>query len=215
MERKARGERLFDEGDGEAIVALAADGLEGGGGDAGFGGEDLEEATGALYGGVVAVGVDDCALTYDVVHDDEAAGMGELERPLKVGGVVLFVGVYEYEIEGGAPFGGELGQGVKGASEPDLYNVVESGAGDVGAGDFSMFGFGFEGDQRSVGRKGAGEPDGAVAAECADFENGAGADGLSEDVEEFSEIGCDLYRGQVGFGRGLEGSVERGVRGFE
>ncbi len=62
---------------GEAIVAFGVRGLQGGGVDAGFVVEELEELAGALDGGIGAGGVQDGAVADNVVDDDYGAGAGE------------------------------------------------------------------------------------------------------------------------------------------
>src|SRR5689334_11782035 len=65
----------------EAIVALAADCLDGGCRHAVFGGQHLVEAAHPLHPLVLAVGVDDRAVSDHVVDDDHAAASGEANRP--------------------------------------------------------------------------------------------------------------------------------------
>jgi hypothetical protein len=67
-----------DDGHGEAVVAFAAYGLEGGGGEAGFGGDQVQELAGALDARIGVIGVEDGAVADDVVGEDEGAGAGEL-----------------------------------------------------------------------------------------------------------------------------------------
>jgi hypothetical protein len=66
-----------DQREGEAVVALDADGLHGGRLKAGFGGDHLGEPADALDEGVRHGRVDDVTVTDDVVRDDQAAGSGQ------------------------------------------------------------------------------------------------------------------------------------------
>ena len=77
-----------DEREGEAVVALCADGLESGGGEAAFGGELFEEETCSLHVWIGAGRVDYGAIADDVVHNDERAAARELQRPTKIFGVI-------------------------------------------------------------------------------------------------------------------------------
>jgi hypothetical protein len=107
---KCRRRSVDDDGDREAVVALRADGLDGGGLQARLGGRGFEETPDATDVLVFAGGVGDDAGADDVVGDDERAGPGDLEGPLEVVGVSGFVGVDEDEVERGPAFVGELGE---------------------------------------------------------------------------------------------------------
>ena len=204
-----------DVGEGKAVVALAADGLHDGGGEAGVGGEQFEVAAGSDDGGVGVVGVGYATVADDVVGEDEGAGTGELESPGKVVGVAGLVGVDEDEVEGFDVLGVKLGEGLEGGAEAKLYGVGEAGVGDVGEGDFGVFGIEFEGDEVAAGREGAGEADGAVAAEGADLEDAVGALHLGEELEEPALGRRDVDGGKIGGGVGCECGVEDGIGGHE
>src|SRR5437764_114396 len=73
-----------DERQREAVVALAADGLDRGGADARLGGQQLVEAAGTLDARVVAGRVEHRALAHHVVGDDQAAAAGQPQRPGEV-----------------------------------------------------------------------------------------------------------------------------------
>lgn len=84
----ARTSPTGDERNRPAVVALDAHSLQDGGGDARFGSQRSIEAPDALHAGVTAVGIDDGAVAYDVVANDQAAGTGQLKRPVEVGRII-------------------------------------------------------------------------------------------------------------------------------
>src|SRR6185312_12272661 len=92
-----------DDRDGETVVAFGADGLDCGGGDGGIGGDRLDEAAGALNGGVVAAGVEDRPTSHHVIDDDHTAGAGQAYRGGEVIGVVLLVRIDKHQVEGLGP----------------------------------------------------------------------------------------------------------------
>jgi hypothetical protein len=165
-------------GEGEAVIALAAYVLDGGGGDAGVGGEHLEEATDALDVGVGAIGIDDGAVADDIIGEDQGAWAGEFEGLGEVGGIVDLVGVEEDEVEGLDLRGMELGEGVERGAEAEFNGVSEAGMRDVGEGDLRVVGVEFESDELAAGWESAGEVDGAVAAEGTDLEDAVSALGF-------------------------------------
>src|SRR3954466_1932211 len=85
--------------EGQAIITLAADRLNRGGGHPFFGREHLVETANSLHAGIGTFRVDDFAVADHVVHDDDAPGSRQLERPLKVVRVAGFVGINEYQVE--------------------------------------------------------------------------------------------------------------------
>src|SRR5947208_17002958 len=99
--------------------------------------------------------------------------------------------------------GGEFGERIQRGSDENFDDVGEVGAGDVGAGDGRVFFFGFEGDDAAAGGEAAGEEDGGVAAEGADFEDIFGALEAGEEHQQFALIGGDVDGGEVGIGAGL------------
>ena len=204
-----------DAGDGEAVVAFAAYGLNGGGGEAGVGAEELEEAADTLDVGVGVGGVDDFSVADDVVGEDQGSGAGELEGCGEVKGIAVFVGVEEDEVEGlkvpGLELSLKLGEGVERGAEAELHGVGQAGVGDVGQGDLGVMGVELEGDELAAGGKGSGEADGGVAAEGSDFEDALGALGFGEELQELSLAGGDVDGREAGGSVGCESRVEEGV----
>ena len=141
---------ILHDSDGKSIVPLAAHGLDRGGVEAGFGGDDFVHAADALDGRVGVGGVDYGSVTDDVVANDERAGMGEPERPFEIAGVVPFIGIDKNEIKRSMAFGCQLGQGFESLSEAEFDNIIQTCAGDVCPGDLGVFGVGFEGDELAV-----------------------------------------------------------------
>src|SRR6266566_6853138 len=133
-----------DECEGEAVVALCADGLESGGGEAGQGSELFEEETRSLHVWIGAGRIDHGAIADDVIHNDESAATRKLQRPAKVFGVIRFVRVDENQVEGLRDLGLKFWKGIKRWADTNVDDVRETGAS---------------------------EPDGAVTAERADFQN--------------------------------------------
>ena len=86
----------------QAIIALAADGLDGGRCDVGHSCYPFVKLTDTLHTDVLAAAVNHCTFTDDVIHNDEAAGAGQLERPLEVGRSIDLIGINEDQIERGA-----------------------------------------------------------------------------------------------------------------
>src|SRR6202049_5390257 len=124
--------RFFGDYDqGEAVVAFAADGLDGRGGDAGFGSEQFIEAANTLNDRSAARGVYHGAVSDHVVNDDHGPATRKFERPFEVGRVVFFVGVNEDQVERASALGGELGQGVESAPNAQVHDIGETRAGDV------------------------------------------------------------------------------------
>lgn len=203
-----------DEGDGEAVVAFVADGLDGGGGDAGFAADGGEDFAGADDAGVGGVFVGYGAGAGDVVDEDEGAGVGEFEGPGEVVGGGFFVRVDEDEVEGADVFGEELGEGFDGGADAD-GDVFEVGGCDVFAGDFSVVGVEFEGGDVAGGADATGEADRAEAAKGADFEDFLSAGGGCEEHEELALVGGDLDGRQAAGGGVFKGGVEGRVGGEE
>jgi len=92
---------VFDQGEGEAVVAFATDCLDGGGVEARVFAEMFEKGAGACGGWVGAVLVEYGSVADYVVSDDDGAGARELKSPLEIGGVVGLVGVEKDEVERG------------------------------------------------------------------------------------------------------------------
>ena len=200
-----------DECQGEAVVAFAAYGLEGGGGEVWSVGHEGEHGLGSLDGWILAAGVGDFSVADDVVGDDQGAGVGELESAGEVGGVVGLVGIDEDEVE--EAFGVERGEGFKGGADADFDAVSEAGVLDVLLGDLGVARVEFKGDEAAAGWQGASQADGAVAAESADLEDATGVAELSEEVEHLALGGRDVDGGKacgcVGGEHGVQGGVGR------
>jgi len=205
----------LDNGQGEAVVAFDSYGLDGGGVEAWVIADALEEGAGADDAGIGIVGVDDGTVADDVVGEDEGAGARELDGPFKIVGVVGLVGVEEDEVEGLGLLGVEFGEGFERGADAEVDERGEAGAVDVGAGDGSVFGLELEGDELAVGGKGAGEPDGGVAAEGPDLEDAACALDAGEKVEQLALAGSDVDGGKTGAGVGFEGVFDALVGGDE
>jgi len=126
------------QGQGEAVVALEAYGLESCATEARFGGHAGEHGASALNAGVVALRVCDPAVADYVVGDDERAFVRELQGPIEIDGVVGFVGVDEDEVEGRGVFEVEGGQRICCWAYANLYFGGEAGAGYVIGGDFGV-----------------------------------------------------------------------------
>ena len=73
--------------------------------------------------------------------------------------------------KGPAPFAYQLLNAGAGVAQTDFDRRGESGASNVGPCDLRVFGIGFEADQPAAGAERASQPDAAVAAQCANFQN--------------------------------------------
>src|SRR5262245_35345662 len=71
--------RRVDDDQREAVMALAADSLNGGGSDGLLGGQLLQKSPHTTHIGVRISGVQNRSLADDIVHDDHAAGTRELQ----------------------------------------------------------------------------------------------------------------------------------------
>ncbi len=202
-----------DEGHGEAVVAFAAHGLKGCGGETWIGGQLFKEGACALNAWVGAGWVDDFAVADDVVADDQGAWASELEGECEVMRVVGLVGVDEDEVEGVGLLGDKLGERIESGPDANLNGFGQACAVDVGLCYGGVAGVELQGNQVSVGRQGAGQPDGAVAAEGADLEDAACAFELREKLEELALVGCDVDGREAGCCVGGERGVENGVVG--
>src|SRR4051812_29282368 len=149
------------DGDGDPVPALGADGLQNRAVEPGVVGEHLQEATDADSVGVRAR-FEHTATAHDVVPDDEAADAGQPGGPVEVLRVRRLVRVDEDEVEG---LPGQRGQGVQGPADADLDDVLQAGAGEVGAGDVGVLRRVLECDEPAAGNERSRQPDGAVAAQ--------------------------------------------------
>jgi hypothetical protein len=105
-----------------------------------------------LHAGIAACRVGDCALAYDVVGDDQAAGARQPQRPGEIIRIARLVGVDEEQIERAEPFGGDLRQRIERAADADFDQARETRAGHVRARDLRAPGIGLERDQMPAGR---------------------------------------------------------------
>ena len=124
-----------DECEGEAVVALCADGLQSGGGEAAFGGELFEEETCSLHVWIRAGRIDHRAVADDVIHNDESAAARKLQRPVKVFGVMRFVRVDENQVKGFRDFGLKFWERIERRADTNVDDVCETCTRDVGTRD--------------------------------------------------------------------------------
>ena len=153
--------------------------------------------------------VEDVAVADDVVADDDGAGTGEFDGPVEVVCVVLLVRVEKDEIERSDIFCEKAIQRVECGSDAEVYEGSQAGAFDVACGYAGVSGVEFERDEFAVCRESASQPEGAVSAECADFQDASGSLDAREQMEEFALRGRDVDCREVGFGVCLNCVVER------
>ena len=170
--------------EGEAVVALATDGLHGRGLDPGLGRHGLEDQAHPHHVVVGGAAADDRPPTHDVVDDDQAAGPGEAQRPVEVNGVGRLVGVDEDQVERLRPLLMQARQAVGGPAHADLHDPRHAGPVEVAPGDGGVAGVDLQGDQPAPRGEGPRQPDRAVAPERADLEDPGGADAAGEKVEQ-------------------------------
>src|SRR6185295_5192595 len=115
--------------------------------------------------------------------------MRQLERPVEVSGDVLLVRVDENQIERSAPLLRQLGQGFQRVTDPHLDNTLQTRVSNAGLRNFGVLRVNLEGYQASFRPERSRQPDGAVAAEGANLEDGASADHARQQVQEFSQVG--------------------------
>ena len=189
-------------------MAFGVDGLDGSGLHTRFTSEVDKELADAADVGAVASGVEDSAIADYVVDDDDGAGAREFQSPGEIAGIILLVRVDEDQVKGHGMGGRYSGERVQGLANVDFDYVRETCMLEILAGYFGVFGIELEGDQATGGRKSAGQPDGAVSAERADFEDLLCADAARNQVQEFAERGC------YGDGRkpGVEARFQNGVQ---
>jgi len=89
-----------------------------------------------------------------------------------------------------------------------IYERRHAGALNILPSYGGVFGIEFERDEAAVWRKSAGQPDGAVSAEGADFEDAGGSLNAGEQVKKLALIGSDIDRGEAGAGICLYGFVD-------
>ena len=145
--------------------------MDGGGQDTGFAAEQGQELADALNVGVGGVDVQDGAITNHVVDHDQGSRTREFQGPLKIGGIIFFVGVDEDQIKRFGMGRRDFGEDVQRPAHPEVNEVFETGGAEIFAGYLGVLGVVLEGNQASIGRKSARQPYGAVAAQGADFED--------------------------------------------
>src|ERR1017187_2677837 len=147
--------RIFscDERDREAVIALAADGLDCRGAHAPLSGEQFVEATHALDKWIAAGGVGHRSAATDMAGDNQGPATGKLEHPREILRIAFLVRVNEDQIEGAATRGGELRQRVQRSPKAQFNHAGQPRARDVAAGDFSVFGIVLQCDQPAIDRK--------------------------------------------------------------
>ncbi len=125
--------------EGKTVVTFAADGLDHGGADTFFRGENIQEAAHALYIQIFAGRIRHRAFAHDVVHDDDAAAPRQFECPCEVVSGARLVGVDEDQVEGATAFGRELRQCLQRPADAQLNDAGQTRAGKVGPGNFGVY----------------------------------------------------------------------------
>src|SRR5215831_2745770 len=141
----------LEDGHGEAIVTLGADGLQRGGRDSGIAGHRVEHFARALNRSIGAGSLSDGAVADYVVDDDKGAGSGKLDSPFQVPGIVGFVGVNEDEVERSKALLFDQRQGIEGGAHADLDAIGQTCTFNIEFGDFGVFRAEFEGNQAAAG----------------------------------------------------------------
>src|SRR5262249_14857956 len=176
---------------------------------------DVVEPPHALHIRVRVRQVNDPALAYHVIDDDQAAAARKTQRPREVVRVARLIRVDEDQVERPAALRGELGQRVERPPEAPLDDARQPGPGDVGPGDVGVLRLGLERDQAAPGRQGPGEPDRAVAPERADFQNVPRPLEAGQEVQQLALVWRHVDRWQAGRGAVAERRVQRGIGGYE
>src|SRR5437763_10767713 len=112
-----------DESDGKPVMALAADGLNGGGTHALLGGHEVEHAPHTDDVRIAARCFGDFPIADHIVDDDLAATPRQLERPFEVIGVTGLVGIDEDQIE--RRFADESWQGLESPPKPQVDDIAK------------------------------------------------------------------------------------------
>ena len=89
-----------------------------------------------------------------------------------------------------------------------IYERRHAGALNILPSYGGVFGIEFERDEAAVWRKSAGQPDGAVSAEGADFEDAGGSLNAGDQVEELALVRRDVDCGEARAGVRLYGFVD-------
>ena len=194
----------------EAVVALRADRLHGGGAHALVLHERVAQLADASDVRIVAAFVDDAAAAHDVVDDDDAARARQRDRVLEIGEVRRLVRVDEREVERRQALVAHLRERAERGSHADV-DVREAGAGDVLSRDLGVLLRDLERDEPPALGQRAREPNRAVAAERPDLEDVPRAAGPRDEVEQLSLIRRDLNRGEPGLGARAIRLLERRV----
>src|SRR2546430_32924 len=101
-------------------------------------------------------------------------------------GVVDFISVDEYQVEGSKPFGFDDRQARKSAADAYVDAMRESGASNVRTSDLRVPSLGLERDQPAAFRQGTRQPDRAVSAQRPYLENIACLAQPREQMEKLS-----------------------------
>ena len=151
-----------DQGDGEAVVALAADRLDRGRVDPRVGGDQLVEA--ALGGDRRVLALRRLsAIADDVVGDDQAAGAGASSDQAKYSGVLALSASMKTKLKGPAPSASSRGRAS--SAGPTRSSTTPRGRlGRGSRGDLGVVGIGLERDQPPPSARSPAEPDRAVPA---------------------------------------------------
>ena len=102
-----------------------------------------------------------------------------------------------------------------GAAHANLDAVENAGVARLARATSAWRGSSSRDDDAAAFRQRAGQPDGAVAAEGADFEHAPRAGDAHQQLEKFALEGRDVDGRKAGLAVGLEGGFERGVGGSE
>src|SRR5262249_39759645 len=152
-----------DDEDGEAVMALAAHGLNRRAAHPRVGRGKLEEAAHPCNIGIVARLFEDRTFPHDIVHDNEGAATRVPHRPLEIVWRAGLVGINEKEIEWRLL--GEARQSIDGSAYTNFDHAGEPGAGNVGEGALGVARICLKRNEMPAGRKRPREPNRAVTAE--------------------------------------------------
>ena len=194
----------------EAIVPLAADGLDRRRRHARLRREHCVEPANALHAGVAAGGIEHVAAAHDVVRDDQRPGARQTQRPHEVIGITRLVGVDEDQVERTRRLRLEQRQRVDRASDADVDAIGKSRAREVRPRDVRVHRIRLQRGQRAARRQCPGQPDGAVPAERADLENVSCAVTAREQRKKLPFVRRDLVLRQPSSAACFERGVERG-----
>jgi hypothetical protein len=92
-----------DDGNGESVIAFAADGLNHCCGDAPLACKYFVESPHTLHALIAGLIINHRAAADDVIGEDETAAPRQLQRPFKIGRRVLFIGINKTKSNGAYP----------------------------------------------------------------------------------------------------------------